>query len=64
MTTTMYENGNTFQVKLQKATTIDPGKNYIKVDGEPFEVISKVRTNTVTITDQMSEAVKPKTEVQ
>jgi len=63
MTITMYENGNTFQVKLQKVTATDPGEKYIKVDGEAYELISKVRTSSETVTEEMSEVVKPEGDV-
>jgi len=59
MNTTMYENGNTYEVKLLKVKTIAPGHKYVRADGELFQIISKVQTNSETITDEMSEVVKP-----
>ena len=32
-TTTMFQNGNTYTVKLQRATAKEAGKNYIGIDG-------------------------------
>lgn len=59
MATTLYKNGNTYEVELEKANEIIEGNQYITVDGKPYRVISEVQTNSETITEEMSEAVKP-----
>lgn len=59
MKTRMYENGNTFEIVYNRVKTVEKGKKYIMIDNVLHELISKVRTNTITITDEMSERVKP-----
>ena len=54
MKTTLYENGNAFEVTLLEAKEKNPGKIYIYIDNVLHEVISKVKINGVTVTDKMS----------
>lgn len=58
-TTTLFEKGNTYDLTYQKSKKRELGKVYISIDGECYKVISKVQTNEVTVTDEMSENVKP-----
>lgn len=50
-TTTLYENGNTFEVTYKTATEKEPNKNYIYIDEVLHEIISKVKTNTINVTE-------------
>ena len=59
ITTTMFQNGNTYTVKLQRATAKEAGKNYIGIDGVLYQVLSKTQTNEVTIQPEFERLVKP-----
>lgn len=59
METTLYENGDTFKVRIQRADSRENGKRYIFINDVLHELISKEKINAVTITEAMSEAVKP-----
>lgn len=59
MKTRLYENGDTFEMVYRLAKTTKNGKKYIMIDNVLHELISKVKTNKITITDVMSERVKP-----
>lgn len=62
-TITLCENGNTYKVeirKLEPTETQKPKNKYINIDGVPHQLNGKTRTNLITITDEMSERVKPK----
>lgn len=48
-TTTLYENGDTFEITYKRAETKEPNKNYIYIDEVLQEVISKVKTNTINV---------------
>lgn len=50
-TTTLYENGNTFELIYKRAETKEPNKNYIYIDEVLHEVISKLKTNTINVTE-------------
>lgn len=58
-TTIIYENGNTFNLNYKVAKFKEPNKTYFYIDNVLCEVISKVKTNTITITDKMSLDVLP-----
>ena len=51
ITTTLYENGDTFEVTYKRATEKEPKKNYVYVDEVLHEVISKVKTNTFNVSE-------------
>lgn len=59
MKTRMYENGNTFEIVYNRVKKTEKGKKYIMIDNVLHELISKVKTNKITITDEMSQRVKP-----
>ncbi len=48
-TTTLYENGDTFEITYKRAEIKEPNKNYIYIGEVLHEVISKVKTNTITV---------------
>ncbi|MCJ8498552.1 hypothetical protein MVI27_09790 [Chryseobacterium salipaludis] len=50
-TTTLYENGDAFQLKYRYAKEKQPGKSYIDIDGQPAEVISKIKLNDTNTTE-------------
>lgn len=58
-TTTLYENGDTFKITYKRAETKEPNKNYIYIDEVLHEVVSKVKTNSIAITNKMSLGVLP-----
>jgi uncharacterized membrane protein len=49
-TTTLYENGDTFEITYKRAETREPNKNYIYINEVLHEVISKIKTNTINVT--------------
>jgi hypothetical protein len=55
-TTTLHENGDTFEITYIRAETREPNKNYIFVDEVLHEVISKVKTNTINV-KEMNEKI-------
>jgi hypothetical protein len=55
-TTTLHENGDTFEITYIRAKTREPNKNYIFVDEVLHEVISKVKTNTINV-KEMNEKI-------
>lgn len=50
-TTTLYENGNTFEITYKRAETREPNKNYIYINKVLHEVISKIKTNKINVTE-------------
>lgn len=50
-TTTLYENGDTFELTYKRTESKEPNKNYIYIDKVMHEVISKVKTNTINVTE-------------
>lgn len=58
-TTTMFQNGNTYTVKLEKATARKADREYITFDGSLHQVLSKIQTNEVTIQPEFERLVKP-----
>ncbi len=50
-TTTLYENGDTFEVNYKRATEKEPNKNYIYIDEVLHEVISKVKINAFNVSE-------------
>lgn len=51
---TMFQDGNEFIVKIQRAYFRVLGKNYIIVNDVLFVVISKTRINHITVTQEMA----------
>lgn len=51
-TTTLYENGDTFEVTYKRATEKEPNKNYIYIDEVLHEVIRKVKTNDFNVNEK------------
>lgn len=47
--TTLYENGNTFELTYKRTETREPNRNYILIDDVLHEVIRKVKTNTINV---------------
>ncbi|WP_209390564.1 hypothetical protein [Chryseobacterium sp. RR2-3-20] len=50
-TTTLYQNGDTFEITYKIAETKEPNKNYIYIDDVLHEVISKIKTNEFNVTE-------------
>lgn len=55
-TTTLFENGDTFEITYKRAETKNPKKKYIFIDEVLHEVTSKVKTNTINV-NKMNEKV-------
>lgn len=55
MTTTMYENGNTYQLTYKEVDDkpVNPESDYITINSHLFEVISKVQINDFTVPESM-----------
>lgn len=54
-TTTLCENGNTYQITYKEVENIpvNPENNYITIDSELFEVISKIQTDESAVPESM-----------
>jgi len=54
-TTTLCENGNTYQITYKEVEDkpVNPKNNYITIDSELFEVISKIQTDESAVTESM-----------
>ena len=59
-TTILYENGNTFRLTYRPAIDNDLTKKYFSIGENIFEVVSKIKLNNVTITEQISQQVRPR----
>lgn len=57
-TTTLYENGDTFEITYKRTTEKEPNKNYILIDDVLHEVISKTKTNTINVNEQNNSIVE------
>lgn len=53
-TTTLYENGDAFEITYKRAETKEQNKTYISINDVLNEVISKVKINSITATDKIS----------
>ncbi len=59
-TTTLCENGNVYTLTFKEVLQEIIGKNHFTLNGKLHTVISKIKINKITITDEMSERVKPR----
>lgn len=54
ITTTLFENGNEYQVTYKVVEAVEPAKQHFTLNGKICQVISKVQVNDVTITEEMA----------
>lgn len=54
ITTTLFENGNEYQLTYKKVEAMEPAKEHFTMNGEICQIVSKVQVNEITITEEMS----------
>lgn len=55
----LYENGNVYELTFKPVLQEIDGKKHFRLNGKLHTVISKIRINEITVTDEMSERIKP-----
>ena len=54
ITTTLFENGNEYQLTYKTVEAVEPAKEHFNLNGKICQVVSKVQVNEITVTEEMS----------